>query len=153
MSHPQREIRNSKVFRDYFVGDTYEAGLVLVGTEVKSIRDGKAQINDAFVRIGKGGEAFLYHAHIQAYEFGNLNNHNPTRPRKLLLHRKELTRLEKLLGTTGQNLIPLKLYFKKGRLKVAIALCKGKKLYDKRQDIKKKDQMMEAKKAMSHRRM
>ncbi len=132
-----REIRNAKARRDFFVEDSLEVGIVLTGTEVKSIRSGRAQISDAFIRIDKG-EAFLYHAHIEEYLFGNLNNHIPYRPRKLILHKKEIQKLEVALQGGGRTLIPLRLYFKKGLIKVQIALCKGKKLYDKREDLKKK---------------
>ncbi len=136
-SERYREIRNAKVRRDFFVEDSLETGIVLTGTEVKSIRSGRAQISDAFIRIDKG-EAFLYHAHIEEYLFGNLNNHIPYRPRKLILHKKEIQKLEVALQDGGRTLIPLRLYFKKGLIKVQIALCKGKKLYDKREDLKKK---------------
>ncbi len=136
-SERYREIRNAKVRRDFFIEDSLEAGIVLTGTEVKSIRSGRAQISDAFIRIDKG-EAFLYHAHIEEYLFGNLNNHIPYRPRKLILHKKEIQKLEVALQGGSRTLIPLRLYFKKGLIKVQIALCKGKKLYDKREDLKKK---------------
>ena len=136
-SERYREIRNAKVRRDFFVEDSLEVGIVLTGTEVKSIRSGRAQISDAFIRIDKG-EAYLYHAHIEEYLFGNLNNHIPYRPRKLILHKKEIQKLEVALQGGGRTLIPLRLYFKKGLIKVQIALCKGKKLYDKREDLKKK---------------
>ncbi len=136
-SERYREIRNAKVRRDFFIEDSLETGIVLTGTEVKSIRSGRAQISDAFIRIDKG-EAFLYHAHIEEYLFGNLNNYIPYRPRKLILHKKEIQKLEVALQDGGRTLIPLRLYFKKGLIKVQIALCKGKKLYDKREDLKKK---------------
>ena len=132
-----REIRNAKVRRDFFVEDSLEAGIVLTGTQVKSIRSGRAQISDAFIRIEKG-EIFLHHAHIEEYLYGNLNNHIPYRPRKLILHKKEIKKLEVALQSGGRALIPLRLYCKKARVKVQSALCKGKKLYDKREDLKKK---------------
>lgn len=139
-----REVRNSKVGRNYFIGDKFEAGIKLTGTEVKSIRSGKAQINESFVRIEKGDKPTLYHAHIDEYAFGNENNHNPTRPRLLLLHKKQIERLKYELEAGGQALIPTKLYFKGGLIKIEIALCKGKKLFDKREDLKRKTQLREA---------
>ncbi|WOO40008.1 SsrA-binding protein SmpB [Rubellicoccus peritrichatus] len=139
-----REVRNSKVGRSYFVGEKLEAGIKLTGTEVKSVRAGKAQINDSFVRVEKGDKPTLYHAHIDEYAFGNENNHNPTRPRLLLLHKKQIDRLKFELEAGGQALIPTRLYFKEGLIKIEIALCKGKKLFDKREDLKRKTQMREA---------
>lgn len=139
-----REVRNSKVGRSYFIGEKLEAGIKLTGTEVKSVRSGKAQINESFVRIEKGDKPTLYHAHIDEYAFGNENNHNPTRPRLLLLHKKQIEKIKFELEAGGQALIPTKLYFKEGLIKVEIALCKGKKLFDKREDMKRKTQMREA---------
>lgn len=147
--HRFSEVRNRKAFKDYFVGDTYEAGLVLTGTEVKAIRLGNVQINDSFVRIEKGIPT-LYHVYIDPYDFGNLNNHNPTRPRKLLLKQKEIVRLSKLVDTTRQSLIPIKLYTKGGLIKIAIALCKGKKQHDKREDIKRRDQLRHVERVVRH---
>lgn len=147
-----REIRNAKAGRSYFIGERFEAGIKLTGTEIKSIRGGKGQLNDAFVRIDKGDIPTLYHSHIPEYEFGNRENHNPTRPRVLLLHKKELHRIKHEMEAGGQALIPLRLYFKGGLLKVEVALCKGKNLFDKREDVKKKDQMREAERAISFRR-
>ncbi|MDP0500716.1 MAG: SsrA-binding protein SmpB [Verrucomicrobiota bacterium JB022] len=129
------EIRNSKAQRDYFVDETLEAGLVLQGTEVKSIRAGGAQISESFVRIDRG-EAILYHANIQEYAFGNFQNHNPYRPRKLLLHRKEILKWEQAIKAGGLAIIPLKMYFKNGMVKVQLGLCRGKREYDKREDLK-----------------
>ena len=134
------EIRNRKANHEYFVGETFEAGIVLTGTEIKSLRAGKAQINDAFVRVDNG-EAVMYH-------FGNINNHNPARPRKLLLHKKEILKLKAATDSGGTAIIPLKIYFKKALAKVLIALCTGKKLYDKREDIKKREAMREARRAL-----
>ncbi len=145
------EIRNRKASHDYFVGETFEAGIVLKGTEVKSMRQGKAQINDAFIRI-EGGQANMYQSHISEYDFGNLNNHNPTRVRRLLLHKKEILKLKSETDSGGVAIIPLKMYFKKGLAKVLIALATGKKLYDKRESIKKDEAMREARRAMSFRR-
>lgn len=143
------EIRNRKVSRDYFVGETFEAGVVLTGTEVKSFRAGRAQINDAFVRI-ENLEAIMHQAHINEYDFGNINNHNPTRPRKLLLHKKQILKLKSATESGGTSIIPLKMYMKNGLVKVLIGVCTGKKLYDKRQDIKKNEAMREARRAMSN---
>lgn len=146
------EIRNRKASHDYFVGETFEAGLELKGTEVKSLRQGKAQINDAFVRMD-GLQAFMYQSHISEYDFGNLNNHNPTRVRKLLLHKKEILKLKSATDSGGVAIIPLKIYFKKGLAKVLIAIATGKKLFDKRESIKKEEAMRDARRAMSmHRR-
>jgi SsrA-binding protein len=134
------EIRNAKAFRDYTVTETLEAGIMLTGTEVKSIRQGKAQINDSFARVERE-EMFLYNAHIDEYSHGNLNNHLPTRTRKLLLHKKEIQRWRAAVEAGGSSIILLRLYFKEALVKAEIALCKGKKLYDKREDLKKKTQM------------
>lgn len=142
------EVRNRKASHDYFVGETFEAGIVLTGTEVKSFRAGKAQINDAFVRVDNL-EANMYQAHISEYDFGNINNHNPARVRRLLLHKKEILKLKSATESGGTSIIPLKMYFKNGFVKVLIAVCTGKKLYDKRQDIKKSEAMREARRAMS----
>lgn len=145
------EIRNKKAGRDYFIGETFEAGLVLTGTEIKSLRAGRAQINDAFVRVD-GGEAVMYQSHISEYDFGNINNHNPTRPRKLLLHKKQILKLQGATASGGVAIIPLKIYFKKALAKVLIALCTGKKQFDKREDIKKREALLEARRAVSARR-
>ena len=142
------EIRNRKASHDYFIGETFEAGIALSGTEIKSLRQGKAQINDAFVRVDRG-EALMYQAHISEYDFGNINNHNPTRPRKLLLHKREILKLKSETDSGGIAIIPLKIYFKKSLAKVLIALCKGKKLYDKRETIKKNEALKQARRAMS----
>ena len=144
------EIRNAKAFRNFDVGEKFEAGIALRGTEVKSIRNHKAQINEAFCRVEKN-EVFLYHAHISEYDFGNYNNHNPRRPRKLLLKRREINRIRGALEAQGKTLIPLRLYITHGLVKVEIALCVGKKLYDKRQDLKKKVQMREVERAIKNR--
>ncbi|MBE6413489.1 MAG: SsrA-binding protein SmpB [Verrucomicrobiaceae bacterium] len=143
------EVRNRKASHEYFVGESFEAGIVLSGTEVKSFRAGKAQINDAFVRI-ENLEAFMYQSHITEYDFGNINNHNPSRVRKLLLHKRELLKLKSATDSGGTSIIPLKMYLKNGLVKVLIAICTGKKLYDKRQDIKKKEAMREANRTLSN---
>lgn len=134
---------NKKAYHDYFILETFEAGIALSGTEVKSIRMGKCSIKEAFVRVEKG-EVFIYGMHISPYEKGNIFNKDPLRVRKLLLHRSEIN---KLLGKTkeqGITIMPLKVYLKGSLVKVEIGLAKGKKLYDKRQDIAKKDQKREA---------
>lgn len=145
------EIRNRKASHEYFVGETFEAGIALTGTEIKSLREGKAQINDAFVRVDTG-EALMYQANISEYDFGNINNHNPARPRKLLLHKKEILKLKSATASGGMSIIPLKIYFKKSLAKVLIAICTGKKLYDKRETLKKDTAMREARRALSDRR-
>ena len=145
------EIRNRKANHEYFVGETFEAGIVLTGTEIKSLREGKAQINDAFVRVDNG-EALMYQSHISEYDFGNINNHSPVRVRKLLLHKKEILKLKSATDSGGVAIIPLKIYFKKALAKVLIALCTGKKLYDKREDLKKREAMREARRALSDRK-
>ena len=134
---------NKKAYHDYFILDTYETGISLAGTEVKSLRMGQCSIKESFVRI-ENGEVFIYGMHISPYEKGNIFNKDPLRPRKLLLHKYEIN---KLLGKTkekGIAIVPLKVYFKGSLVKVEIGLAKGKKLYDKRQDIAKKDQQREA---------
>ena len=134
---------NKKAYHDYFILETFEAGIALSGTEVKSIRMGKCSIKEAFVRVEKG-EVFIYGMHISPYEKGNIFNKDPLRVRKLLLHRSEIN---KLLGKTkeqGTTIMPLKVYLKGSLVKVEIGLARGKKLYDKRQDIAKKDQKREA---------
>ncbi len=145
------EIKNRKASHDYFIGETYEAGIVLRGTEIKSLRQGKAQIQDAFVRIERG-EAIIYNAHIAEYDFGNINNHSPTTPRKLLLHKKEILKLKSSIEVEHMSVVPLKMYFCRGFVKVLIAVCKGKKLYDKRESLKKDQAMREAKRELSYRR-
>ena len=146
-----KEIRNSKASHKYLIGEKFEAGLVLTGTEVKSIRLGKAQLTEAFVRVEKGN-AILYHAHIEEYAFGNKQNHNPTRPRRLLLHKKEIKKLQEAIDLEGKTIIPLRMYLKHGLIKVEIALCKGKKLFDKREDLKKKTALREAQRSIKHNR-
>ena len=139
-------IANSKkAFYDYFIEDKYEAGIELVGTEVKSLRMGKCSIKEAFVRIQKG-EVFIYGMHISPYEKGNIFNRDPLRARKLLLHRYEIRKIEGQIAQKGYTLVPLNVYLKGSLMKVEIGLAKGKKQYDKRQDIAKKDQRREAEK-------
>lgn len=129
--------QNRKASHEFFIEETYESGIVLQGTEIKSIRAGRVNLKDSFARIERG-EVFLYNMHVSTYEQGNRFNHEPTRPRKLLLHRKEI---DKLIGETqqaGYSLVPLKMYIKNGVAKVLIGLGKGKKKYDKREDLKQK---------------
>ena len=134
---------NKKAFHDYFIEETFEAGLVLSGTEVKSLRMGKCSIKEAFLRI-ENGEMLVYGMHISPYEKGNIFNKDPLRVRKLLLHKYEIMRLAGKVQEKGFALIPLKVYFKDSRAKVEIALAKGKKLYDKRASIAEKDRKREA---------
>lgn len=134
---------NKKAFHDYFIDDTYEAGVELFGTEVKSLRNGKCSIKEAFIRIEKG-EVYVYGMHISPYEKGNIFNKDPLRVKKLLLHRYEIQKLEGKIAQKGYTLVPLKVYFKGSLVKVEVGLARGKKLYDKRQDIAKKDQKREA---------
>lgn len=134
---------NKKAYHDYFIEDTYEAGIALHGTEVKSMRMGKCSIKESFVRI-ENGEVIIYGMHVSPYEKGNIFNKDPLRVKKLLLHKKEINKLSGKLATQGYTIVPLKVYFKGSLVKVQIGLAKGKKLYDKRQDIAKKDQRREA---------
>jgi len=131
-------IKNRKARHDYHVDDTFEAGLVLRGTEVKSLRDGKASFTDSFAYI-KNGEVWLRDFYIKPYEHGSYNNHDPRRQRKLLLNKREIRELEKATAQKGFTLVPLKLYFKKGYAKVLLGVAKGKKKYDKRESLKEKD--------------
>lgn len=144
--------QNKKAYHDYFVKETFQCGIVLVGTEVKSLRAGKCNLKDSFVRV-VNGEVFIINMHISPYEHGNIFNRDPLRTRKLLLNKYEIN---KLIGGTkkdGLTLIPLKIYFSGSLVKVDIALCKGKKLYDKRHDIAKKDQKRQAEKDFKVRNM
>jgi SsrA-binding protein len=139
--------KNKKARFNYELGDRMEAGMVLSGTEVKSLRLGKGNLTDAYAKI-KDGEAWLISCHISAYPFAHYDNHDPERPRKLLLHRRELRRLEAKLDEQGYSLIPLAIYFKNGKAKVELALAKGKKLFDKRQAIKEREQNRDVARAM-----
>ena len=136
---------NKKAYHDFFVDDTYETGISLAGTEVKSLRMGKCSIKEAFVRI-ENGEVIIYGMHISPYEKGNIFNKDPLRPRKLLMHKYEINKLMGKIKEKGMTLVPLKVYFKGSLVKVEFGLARGKKLYDKRQDIAKKDQRREAEK-------
>ena len=142
-----REIRNAKATRNYLVGERFEVGLVLLGTEVKAIRTGNAQISESFCRIDKG-QVWLFNAHVGPYEFGNSLNHEPRRKRKILLNRREINKLIGAVEAGGKTLIPLRLYIKHGLVKMEIALCKGKKLHDKRETLKGRDIMREAEREM-----
>ena len=134
---------NKKAYHDYFIEDTWETGISLHGTEVKSLRMGKCSIKESFVRIEKG-EVFVYGMHISPYEKGNIFNRDPLRVKKLLLHKSEIRKMKGKIAEKGYTLVPLKVYFNRSLVKVEIGLAKGKKLYDKRQDIAKKDQRREA---------
>lgn len=136
---------NKKAYHDYFIEETIETGIVLHGTEVKSMRMGKCSIKEAFIRIEKG-EVFVYGMHVSPYEKGNIFNKDPLRVKKLLLHKAQINKLTGSIAEKGYTLVPLQVYFKDGRAKVEIGLAKGKKLYDKRQDIAKKDQKREVEK-------
>ena len=129
---------NKKAYHDYFIEDTYEAGIALAGTEVKSLRSGKCSIKEAFVRV-ENGEVYVYGMHITPYEKGNIFNKDPLRTRKLLLHKYEINKLMGAQQVKGYAIVPLKVYIRDGLVKMEIGLAKGKKLYDKRQDIAKKD--------------
>jgi SsrA-binding protein len=141
---------NRKARHDYFIEETYEAGLVLRGSEVKSLREGKANLKDSYARILKG-EAFLLNAHISPYPAANQFNHEPTRNRKLLLHKQEIRRLTGKVMERGLTLIPLKLYFKNGRAKVELGLARGKKLYDKRETLRRKVAQREIERSLKSR--
>ena len=138
---------NKKAYHDYFIEDKYETGIELFGTEVKSIRMGKCSIKESFIRIEKG-EVYVYGMHINPYEKGNIFNKDPLRPRKLLLHKSEITKLGAKIAEKGYTLVPLQVYFKGSLVKVEIGLAKGKKLYDKRDDIARKDQKREIEREM-----
>lgn len=138
---------NKKAYHDYFIEEKYEAGLVLHGTEVKSLRMGKCSIKEAFIRI-ENGEVYAYGMHISPYEKGNIFNKDPLRPKKLLLHKQQIRKLIGSSAEKGYTLVPLQVYFRDGRAKIEIGLARGKKLYDKRQDIAKKDQRREAEKEL-----
>ena len=129
---------NKKAYHDYFIEEKFEAGLELFGTEVKSLRLGKCSIKESFIRIDKG-EVYAYGMHITPYEMGNIFNKDPLRPKKLLLHKSEILKLLTKISEKGYTLVPLEVYFKDGRAKMEFGLCKGKKLYDKREDTAKKD--------------
>src|ERR1044071_6366301 len=137
-------LTNPKARRDYHILETFEAGIVLKGTEVKALRAGKGQLSDAFARI-ENDQAFLYNAHIDEYAFGNIQNHQPKAPRKLLLHKSEIRKLFGLASVKGNALVPLSLYWKNGRVKVLLGVGHGKVQFDKREDIKKRESDRELK--------
>ena len=139
-------LKNSKARRDYHILETFEAGIVLHGTEVKALRAGKGQLNDAFARV-ENDEVFLHNAHIDEYSHGNLQNHAPKAPRKLLLHKSEIRKLFGLIAVKGNALIPLSFYWKNGKVKVALGVGKGKHEFDRRDDIKKRESDRELKRA------
>lgn len=136
---------NKKAYFDYFIEDKYEAGIALHGTEVKSLRMGKCSIKESYIRI-ENGEVFIYNMHISPYEKGNIFNKDPLRVRKLLMHRQEINKIAGRVTQKGYTLVPLQVYFKGSLVKVELGLARGKKLYDKREDIAKKDQRREAEK-------
>ncbi|ASV68344.1 SsrA-binding protein SmpB [Cytobacillus sp. FSL W7-1323] len=142
--------QNKKAYHDYTVEETYEAGIVLQGTEIKSIRNGRVNLKDAYARI-VNNELFIIGMHISPYEQGNIHNHDPLRTRKLLLHRKEINKLIGESKESGYALVPLKLYLKNGFAKVLVGLAKGKKKYDKREDLKRKEAKREVERAFRER--
>lgn len=141
--------QNKKAHHDYFLLDTYEAGIELKGTEIKSVRKGSVNLKDSFIRI-KNDEAFIENMHIAPYEQGNRFNHEPLRTRKLLLHKKQIKKLQKEVKENGLTIVPTKLYFNTSKLKVEVALARGKKLYDKRQDLKEKDSKRDIERALKN---
>ena len=137
--------QNKKAYHDYFIEETYQAGIALAGTEVKSLRLGKCSLKESFLRI-ENGSAFIYNMHISPYEQGNIFNKEPLRTRRLLLHKHEINKISAAITATGYTVVPLKVYFDHGLVKLDIGIAKGKKLYDKRQTIAKNDQRREAEK-------
>ena len=143
---PQKLVANNKkAYHDYFIDETYEEGIVMHGTEVKSMRMGKCSVKESFIRI-ENGEMFVYGMHVSPYEKGNIFNKDPLRVKKLLLHKYEINKMAGKVAEKGYTLVPLQVYFKEGKVKVEIGLARGKKLYDKRADIAKKDMKREAEK-------
>lgn len=143
------EIKNKKALFDYNISDTYEAGIVLTGTEIKSIRDGKANLKDSYAII-KNGEAFILNMHISHYDKGNRFNHDETRTRKLLLHKNEILKIRDKIAIKGFTLVPIKLYFSKNKAKILLGVGKGKRIYDKRESLKEKTINREIKKEMKY---
>lgn len=141
-AHKKSVAENRKARRDFFIEDQYEAGMVLLGTEVKSLRQGRANFMDAYARI-KNGEVFVHQLHIGPYPFAYYENHEPLRPRKLLLHKNEIKRLYGKVNEKGYTLVPLRIYFLNGKAKITLALAKGKRKYDKRDTIRQRDQKRE----------
>ena len=142
--------QNKLARRNYFIDETYEAGIVLAGTEVKALREGRGNMKDSYAQV-KNGEVFVYDLHISPYSHGNRLNHSVLRIRKLLLHKQEIKKLYGKANEKGLTLIPLKMYFKNGRVKLEVGIGRGKKLYDKRQDIRQRDDMRDAQRDMSSR--
>ncbi len=142
--------QNRKAYHDFFIEETFEAGVVLTGTEVKSLRDGRANLRDSYASFEEG-ELYLTGVHISPYDQGNIFNHDPLRRRKLLMHAKELRKLHATIKESGYTLVPTKLYFKDGRVKVEIGLARGKKLYDKREAMAKRDAAREVERALRQR--
>ena len=143
--------QNKKAYHDYFIEETIQAGISLAGTEVKSLRMGKCSLKESYIQI-KDGEAFIYNMHISPYEQGNIFNKDPRRPRRLLAHKSEIRHLQQQIKLQGDTLVPLQLYFKQGRVKVELGLCKGKKLYDKRADAAARDAKRDIDRAIKTRR-
>ena len=144
-------LTNPKARRDYHILETYEAGIALRGTEVKALRGGRGQISDAFARV-ENGQVWLYNVHIDEYSHGNIHNHNPKEKRRLLLHKAEIRKLFGLASVKGHTLIPLSFYWKNNRVKVALAVGKGKVDFDKREDLKRRDADREMQRALQHHR-
>ncbi|NMD41812.1 MAG: SsrA-binding protein SmpB [Firmicutes bacterium] len=142
--------RNRKAYHDYHIEETYEAGIVLTGTEVKSVRGARVNLRDSYARV-EGGELFLFNMHISPYEPGNRFNHEPRRTRKLLMHKAEIGRLAGTVQQKGYTLVPLKIYFRRGLVKVELGLARGKRLYDKRRSIAERDQQREMGRAVKER--
>ena len=142
---------NRKAYHDYFIVETYEAGISLLGTEVKSLREGRANLKDSYALI-KDNDVFLLNCHISPYSHGNIQNHDPLRTRKLLMHRKEINKLWGNLSQKGLTLIPLKIYFKKGKAKVELGLAKGKRKYEKREALKEKEARREIQRHLRRKR-
>jgi SsrA-binding protein len=138
------EIRNRKASHDFFIEEKFEAGIALCGTEVKAIRLGHAQISDAFVKFSRAGEAVLFNANIAEYDFGNSANHESTRARKLLLHKSELRKLRAAVEKSGLTILPLRMFLSHGLVKIEIAICRGKKLFDKRETLKQRAELRDA---------
>ena len=144
--------QNRKAFHDYFVEERYEAGIELAGTEVKSIRGGQLNLKDSYCAVTKEGELMVYNMHISPYDKGNIFNRDPDRPKRLLMHKREIRKLHALVKQDGYTLVPLSVYFKNAKVKVEVGLCKGKKNYDKRDATAKRDAAREMDRAMKARR-
>ena len=143
--------QNRKAYHDYFVEDKHEAGIELRGTEVKSIRLGALNLKDSYAAVTKEGELYVYNMHISPYEKGNIFNHDPDRPKRLLMHKREIRKLHALIKQDGYTLVPLSVYFKDARVKLEVGLCKGKKNYDKRESAAKRDAQREIERTMKFR--